>query len=215
MAGVVPPAAQPAALQELNRTLDRASADFGLPLISLIDRKGDVVVTTGTWRSAQPSTDLNLATRDYYTQAIAQGSAMQFLLGRTSRQPGLYFANRIEHDGIAVGVAVVKQDAETVNRLLKDADGSRILISDSNGVIVLGNQPDMLLKRLPGSPELPQAAPWSSRDCAACCEPPEPAGLRWRSCPPWRGPRLREEACSRSSPGHSSRQRSELVPPLD
>src|SRR4051812_20138449 len=84
MAGVVPPAAQPAALQELNRTLDRASADFGLPLISLIDRKGDVAVTTGTWRSAQPSSDLNLSTRDYYTQAIAQGSAMQFLLGRTS-----------------------------------------------------------------------------------------------------------------------------------
>ena len=161
LAGVVPADAKPAALQELNRTLDRASADFGLPLISLIDRNGNAVVTTGTWRNAQPTGERNLATREYFAEAMAQGPAMQFLLGRESRQPGLYFANRIEHDGIAVGVAVVKQDADTVNRLLKDADGSRILISDSNGVIVLGNQPDMLLKRLPGSPELPQAA-WES-----------------------------------------------------
>ena len=161
LAGSVPADARPAALQELNRTLDRASADFGLPLLSLIDRSGNVVVTTGTWRNAQPASEMNLATREYFTEAMAQGSAMQFLLGRASRQPGLYFANRVEQDGVAVGVAVVKQDADTVNRLLKDADGSRILISDANGVIVLGNQPDMLLKRLPGSPERPQTQ-WES-----------------------------------------------------
>jgi PAS domain S-box-containing protein len=49
-------------------------------------------------------------------------------------------------------VAVVKQDTATLNRLLNEADGARVFVSDTHGVIVLGNHTDMLLRRIPGAP---------------------------------------------------------------
>ncbi|HKX42995.1 MAG TPA: response regulator, partial [Burkholderiaceae bacterium] len=143
--------------RDVDRELDRTAADFGLPLALLLDREGVIAATTGPGRNAPPNLDNNLSHREYFVDALAKGRAMQFLLGRATRQPGLYFANRIERDGVAVGVAVIKQDAETLNRLLKDPDGSRIFVSDSNGVVVLGGQPDMLLMRLPGAPPRAEA----------------------------------------------------------
>jgi len=142
---------------EINATLDRIGADFALPLVILIDRNGNLVGTTGSWRN-QPSTlETNLGNREYFVEAMAKGMSMQFLLGRATRLPGVYFANRVESNGAVVGVAVVKQDAETLNRLLKDADGSRIFVTDANGVVVLGNRTDMLLQRLPDAPLLANA----------------------------------------------------------
>jgi two-component system sensor histidine kinase/response regulator len=139
--------------QEINQTLDRIAADFALPLVILLDRNGNLAGTTGSWRNQPTTAETNLANREYFVEAIAKGMSMQFLLGRATRLPGLYFANRVERDGDVVGVAVVKQDAETLNRLLKDADGSRIFVSDANGVVVLGNHTDMLLQRLPDAPK--------------------------------------------------------------
>ncbi len=143
--------------QEINQTLDRIAADFALPLVILIDRNGNLAGTTGSWRGQPATADTNLASREYFVEAIAKGMSMQFLLGRATRLPGLYFASRVERNGDIIGVAVVKQDAETLNRLLKDAGGSRIFVSDSNGIVVLGNQSDMLLQRLPDAPERPAA----------------------------------------------------------
>ncbi|HKW82750.1 MAG TPA: PAS domain-containing protein, partial [Burkholderiaceae bacterium] len=143
--------------QEINQTLDRIAADFALPLVILIDRNGNLAGTTGSWRNQPQSSETNLGNREYFVEAIDKGMSMQFLLGRATKLPGLYFANRVESNGATVGVAVVKQDAETLNRLLRDADGSRIFVSDANGVVVLGNYNDMLLQRLPDAPQRPAA----------------------------------------------------------
>ena len=143
--------------QEINQTLDRTAADFALPLVILLDRSGYVVGTTGAWRNRPPSAETNLGNREYFVEAMAKGTSMQFLLGRMTRSPGVYFASRVERNGAVVGVAVIKQDAETLNRLLKDADGSRIFVSDAQGVVVLGSHADMLLQRLPDAPRPPVA----------------------------------------------------------
>jgi len=142
---------------EIDQTLDRIASDFALPLVILIDRNGNLAGTTGSWRNQPQTSETNLGNREYFVEAIDKGMSMQFLLGRATRLPGLYFANRVESNGATVGVAVVKQDAETLNRLLRDADGSRIFVSDANGVVVLGNYNDMLLQRLPDAPQRPTA----------------------------------------------------------
>ena len=51
--------------------------------------------TTGPGRNVPQNLDNNLSHREYFVEALAQGRSMQFLLGRATRQPGLYFANRI------------------------------------------------------------------------------------------------------------------------
>ncbi|MDO9353125.1 MAG: hypothetical protein Q7T55_05490, partial [Solirubrobacteraceae bacterium] len=143
---------------DIQPTLDRLAADFALPLVALIGQDGSMLASSSTARN--PGNGVgggpagSLATRDYFVDAMKNGAAVQFLLGRASRVPGLYFANRVLRDGLPVGVAVVKQDTDTLNRLLTDADGARVFVTDSNGVVVLANRDDMLMRRIAGQPQL-------------------------------------------------------------
>jgi PAS domain S-box-containing protein len=143
---------------DIQRTLDRMGADFGLPLVTLLDRSGYVVASSNSSvRGLVGNTGTNLATREYFTGALADGQSVQFLLGVASRSPGLYFASRILRNGLPVGVAVVKQETVTLNRLLGGAEGAHVFVTDKQNVVVLANRDDMLLKRVPGVPALPEA----------------------------------------------------------
>ncbi|HZT54578.1 MAG TPA: histidine kinase dimerization/phospho-acceptor domain-containing protein, partial [Burkholderiaceae bacterium] len=137
---------------DIQPTLDQMAADFDLPLVSLIGGDGEVLASSG--RARVPAIGMKLATREYFTDAMRDGASVQFLLGRASRVPGLYFANRVLRDGLPVGVAVVKQDTATLSRLLSDADGARVFVTDANGVVVFANRDDMVMKRVPGLPPL-------------------------------------------------------------
>jgi two-component system sensor histidine kinase/response regulator len=148
----VPHAVDSASAIDVQQTLERLGADFNLPLVMLIDRSGEMVASTS--RNPGRGSQISLATRDYFIDAMKNGAGVQFVLGRASRVPGLYFANRILQDGRPVGVAVVKQDTDTLNRLLTEAEGARVFVTDNNGVVVLANHDDMLLKRIPGLPPL-------------------------------------------------------------
>ncbi len=144
----------------MNTMFDTLSSDFNLPLVGLADSAGDLIASSET-RAANgrvvARNRTNLSARGYFAQAMAEGSAVQFLMGRFTRSPGLYFSSRVDVGGKPVGVAVVKQDSEALNRLLSDADGSIVFVSDANGVVVLSNQSELLLHRLPDAPERPEA----------------------------------------------------------
>ncbi len=136
---------------EVGQTLGRINVDFAVPLIALIGRDGQIVAAHGL-PSGVPN---NVGSRAYFTEALERGAAAQFLLGRATREPGVYFSQRVMNNGAAVGVVVVKQDSKTLNRLLGDAEGARLLVTDANGVVVLGNSAEMLLQRVPGGPVQP------------------------------------------------------------
>ena len=133
---------------EVGQALGRISADFAVPLAALINREGRIVAANRL--PGNVSNDVSM--RAYFSEALSGGAATQFLLGRATREPGVYFSQRVMNNGTAVGVVVVKQDSKTLNRLLGDADGASLLVTDTNGVVVLGNRGDMLLQRVPGSP---------------------------------------------------------------
>ena len=143
---------------DTQRTLDRMGTDFELPLVTLIDRSGYVVGSSNSSVRGLVNTDTNLSKREYFTEALAQGRSVQFLLGVASRSPGLYFASHILRDGAPVGVAVVKQETATLNRLLGGAEAARVFVTDKQNVVVLANRDDMLLKRVPGLPAMTDAA---------------------------------------------------------
>ena len=142
----LPPPDDPARAR-MDTELASLAHDFGLPYLALIAASGEVVASAST--SAPPGAPpLNLARRAYFIDAMRSGEGVQFLFGRVSGVPGLYIARRVEFEGRAFGVIVVKQDAEVLNRLLGDRDNQAVLLSDNNGVTVLGNRPELLLRRL-------------------------------------------------------------------
>jgi PAS domain S-box-containing protein len=146
---------------DVQQRLNRISEDFNLPLVALIRRDGDMFASSNTASNRGSATPTNLATREYFIEALARGSAVQFVVGRNTRAPGIYFASRVLHEGLVVGAAFVKQETDTLNRLLSDADGAIVFVTDNNGVIVLGNRPDMLMRRVPDGPTRDQGL-WQS-----------------------------------------------------
>ncbi|MEP7299109.1 MAG: response regulator [Burkholderiales bacterium] len=149
------------AASEIQPMLERLGTDFDLPLVMLVRRDGEVAGINSRLNAVSAAAAGNLIDRQYFTEAMARGASVQFLLGRASRSPGLYFASRIEHNGSPVGVAVVKQDTDTLNRLLSAADGAVVFVTDGNGVVVLANRRSVLLKRVPDAPARPDAL-WQS-----------------------------------------------------
>lgn len=144
---------------EVLKRLDHVSADFDVPVVTLIDRRGHFLMSssaaTSTFKAAPP---VNVSKRQYFVDAMAHGTSIQFLFGGASRLPGLYFASRVMQDDQPVGLALVKQDSETLNRVLNAAEGAGIFLTDSNDVVVLSNRPELLLHRLPGAAPGPDDA---------------------------------------------------------
>jgi len=145
-----------AAVQEINQSLDNVVHDFGLSLALLIDREG-VPSAYGSPdpAAAPPFAGGTLSKREYFIDAMTRGSGSQFLLGRSSRVPGMYFSHRVERNGDVLGVAVIKQNVDQLNRLLADTGNNLVCVADANGVIVMSNRSAILLQRMP----LAQAPP--------------------------------------------------------
>ena len=125
--------------------------DFRLPLALLLDTQGLSLARAFDDPAASRSTPNRTRVQDrrYFNEAMSRGSSLQFLTGRVSQVPGLYAARRVEFGGQTVGVVVVKQNAESINRALADPDGTLIYVTDAHGVAVLGNRGQHLLQRLP------------------------------------------------------------------
>ena len=147
------------ATQVMNTALDTVAADFGLPSVVLTDAAGRVLASNASEVTRSGNAPIDLSQRDYIVSALAQGRGTQFLLGRITGAPGVYFSSRIEGgaDGRPLGVAFVKQGADVINHLLGDADTDVVLLTDTNGVIVMGNRDALRLLRLPDAVALSEA----------------------------------------------------------
>jgi PAS domain S-box-containing protein len=145
------------AVRAMSNALGTVASDFGLPSALLIDTAGRVLVSNPNPAIPPGTTPMNLSSREYVSAALAQGRGMQFLLGRVTGTPGVYFSSRVDADRQALGVAVIKQDASVINHLLSDTGDDIVLLSDANGVIVMGNRDELRLLRLPSAPPRSEA----------------------------------------------------------
>jgi PAS domain S-box-containing protein len=139
------------AVRDANAMLAEVMRDFGLPLALLLDRRGNVVADGAAGSVPRDALATRLAHRNYFADAMSAGTASQYVVGRVSREPGIYFSARVAAaDGSALGVVVLKQNTATLNRLFTDAStGPLELVADAHGVLILGNRATLLGRRLP------------------------------------------------------------------
>ena len=146
-------------VQAMTAALDTVAGDFMLPNVVLTDPAGRVVAANTSEVIRSSLAPIDLGQREYVLSALARGKGTQFLLGRVTGAPGVYFSSRVDGDagGSPLGVAFIKQSAEVINRLLGASSGDVVLLTDVNGVIVMGNRDSLLLQRLPGTRTLTDA----------------------------------------------------------
>lgn len=145
-------------------TLSRAFAAVGdrlsLDAIFLLDRDGRLVAT-GDWQTvARGAFGKSFAFRGYFADAAKTGAGMQFVVGTLSHEAGLFYAAAVPSsvDDAPRGVVVVKGSPAAVIGQLPET-GATVLVSNGDGVVILGSRPGYALQRLDsGTPVISDAA---------------------------------------------------------
>lgn len=88
----------------------------------------------------------NYSDRQYFRDTIGGGAGRQYVVGRLSRVPGLYFASPVVLEGKFAGSVIVKRDLTHFERWTRQIDA---FITDEQGVIVLAREKGLELRTLP------------------------------------------------------------------
>lgn len=152
----------------VSRKLDRLRDETGSTVIYLLDATG-LAVAASNWDEVASFVGEDYSFRDYYTRAMAQGTALQFALGSVSHRPGLYLSHDVQADGSVLGVVVVKKEFGALEALwaespdathVTDADGQVVISSDAaDRFAPLAAEPGMVSVTLP----VPAAPGWALR----------------------------------------------------
>ncbi|MBN1284005.1 MAG: cache and HAMP domain-containing protein [Anaerolineae bacterium] len=123
--------------------------------VYLMDRTGDAVMSRQLEHLSSIE-GLHLKDRKYFQQAMAGGQYIDVLVGRTSRQLGLYFSSPVYGpDGDSIGVAAIKIGGAAVEEVMKTLQigeqGIAFLI-DQDGVIVSHPNPELYYHSLVSLP---------------------------------------------------------------
>jgi len=143
-------------LARLNSKLELLADRTDAAVIYLIGRDGRTIAASN-WRTPQSFVGQNYGFRPYFRDAMAKGGAELFALGTVSGRPGIYIARRIEENGRALGVIVVKVEFDRL-----EAEWARqplvTFVTDDHGVVIITSRPDWRFRTLARIDERTRAA---------------------------------------------------------
>lgn len=90
----------------------------------------------------------NYSDRQYFRDTIGGEAGRQYVVGRLSRVPGLYFASPVILEGKFAGSVIVKRDLTHFERWTRQIDA---FITDEQGVIVLAREKRLEFRTLPSA----------------------------------------------------------------
>ncbi|MFG1277816.1 sensor histidine kinase [Xanthobacter autotrophicus] len=102
-----------ARIDALNKRFEQLAAGTRTGVIYLIDADGHTIVASN-YRTPESFLNSDYGFRPYFRLALAQGRAEHFAFGTVSHRPGLYLAQRVEADGVPIGVLVLKAEFDAL-----------------------------------------------------------------------------------------------------
>lgn len=125
---------------QVNAYLERLNDRAGTLSIYVIDAAGHVVAASN-WRRADSFVSEDLSFRPYFREAINHGNGRFFGIGTTRGEPGYYLSSTLSDETRALGVAVIKVSLEQLENSWTTVEAPAI-VSDENGVVILGSVSD-------------------------------------------------------------------------
>lgn len=134
-------ARSPNGITDLNEKLEALIPGTGASVIYAIGLDGTAIAASN-FRQPDSFVGSNYAFREYFTSAMAEGTAEQYALGNVSRRPGLYLSRRVEDEsGKALGIVVVKVEFETLEQSWQRS-GRITYVTDSKGIVLITSRPE-------------------------------------------------------------------------
>ncbi|UCV30227.1 sensor histidine kinase [Ferribacterium limneticum] len=124
----------------VNAYLEQLNERAGTLAIYVIDTRGHVVASSN-WRRADSFVGEDLSFRPYFREAMDSGSGRFFGIGTTRGEPGYYLASTLTDDSRTLGVAVIKVSLEQLEKSWSTVEAPA-MVSDENGVVILGSVAD-------------------------------------------------------------------------
>lgn len=131
--------AEPAAVDRLNRKLERVVTDTKASVIYAIPTSG-IALASSNWQEELSFIGNDYRFRDYYNRALSEGAAEQFALGSVSKRPGLYISQRVGPADKPLGVVVAKVEFDQLEREWR-ASGRPAYLADSRHVVLISSIP--------------------------------------------------------------------------
>lgn len=131
---------------QLNTKLALLANRTGAPVIHALDTSGMTIAASNAAR-LDSFLGHDYRFRAYFTKAMASGSAEFFALGSVSGRPGLYLSRRIDQDGRALGVVVVKVEFDKIARAWIQ-DHMATFVTDPDGVILIASDPRLQFRTI-------------------------------------------------------------------
>jgi PAS domain S-box-containing protein len=134
-------------------TLNDYNAGRNYSTVYLLSPNGDTLVST------DPSLyGNNYSFRNYFQEAIRGQKSFETTIAANTKQPVYFFASPIKDaDGQIIAIAAIKMPPYSLNNLIEGSRsnaGKKIMLSDSDGVIIYSNSKDNELKSFgPMNPE--------------------------------------------------------------
>ena len=123
----------------LNRRFEAIARQSRAAALYLMDAQGNTLAASN-WDQPDSFVGSNYAFREYFTRALAEGSATQFALGTVSQRPGLYIAQRVGSAGEPLGVVAVKVEFDALESSWRKATPG-VYITDASGLVLITSQP--------------------------------------------------------------------------
>jgi two-component system, NtrC family, C4-dicarboxylate transport sensor histidine kinase DctB len=134
-------ARSPNGIADLNEKLEALIPGTGASVIYVIGLDGTAIAASN-FRQPDSFVGSNYAFREYFTSAMAEGTAEQYALGNVSRRPGLYLSRRVEDEsGKALGIVVIKVEFETLEQNWQRS-GRITYVTDSKGIVLITSRPE-------------------------------------------------------------------------
>ena len=143
-------------LAGLSNSLGYASPRLGADLILIVNAAGDCVGSSNVGQAGS-LVGYNFADRLYFKQSSEGLQGHQYLVGRATSIPGLYFSSPVFESGRFIGAVVVKREVRKLDSWTKQAN---VYITDANGVIVMAPDKQSEFHYMPNAP----AAQLSTKD---------------------------------------------------
>ena len=127
-------------LLRLSEKFERLSVEMNAATVYLLDAQGTTLAASN-WRLPTSFVGSNYAFRSYYREAMQSGKAEQFALGSVSHRPGLYIARRINMNGVAAGIMVVKVEFDALEAEWRSS-GRPAFATNQQGIILVTSVPE-------------------------------------------------------------------------
>lgn len=134
-------------LNQLSQRLQSVAKNLKADVVWVLNSAGECIAASniGTPLSFVGG---NYSDRQYFRDTIEGGAGRQYVVGRLSQVPGLYFASPVILKGQFVGSVIVKRDLTHFERWTRQIDA---FITDKQGVIVLAREKSLEFRTLPSA----------------------------------------------------------------